>query len=121
MKLKTIIIENTWLPGMDHGWGNGYVLLPKDHHLHGKHYNDIDVEVHHGLTFAELVDEHLVNGWKSPDLTKEDIGGWLVGFDTAHYQDTSENWPKEEVQAENRQACVTITGISITPPALQRG
>lgn len=99
--MKTIIIENTWLMGMNHGWGNGYVLIPEGHPLHGKSYNDIDVDVSGGLTFSELVDEELVNTWPHEGLlTKEDIGSWLVGFDTAHYMDTIERWPKEAVQAE---------------------
>lgn len=85
--LQIELRENTWLKNpivkMDHGWGNGYVKLPKDHPYFGKDYNDIPVDVHGGLTFAEMDGEF-----------------WKVGFDTAHYSDTQENFPKSRVLSE---------------------
>lgn len=101
--MKTFVIENTWLPRgsiIDFGWGNGYVLIPKDYPLHGKHYEEIDVDVHGGLTFSKLVDEHMVEQWK---LDTEDIGSWCIGFDTAHYKDTLLKWPKEKVIEETER------------------
>lgn len=40
-KIKCIpfIEENYWLVGV-HGWGNGYVAVPKHHPLFGKNYSD---------------------------------------------------------------------------------
>lgn len=103
--MRTLIKENNWLPRNtgfssinDFGWGNGYVLIPEGHPAHGKHYDDIDVDVHGGLTFGRLVDDHMIKQW--PELKEEDKGGWLVGFDTAHYDDSLARWPKEAVQAE---------------------
>lgn len=49
----------------------GYVKLPPNHAFSGKHYDEIDVQVHGGLTFA------------CRDLD----GGWWIGFDTAHFED----------------------------------
>ena len=112
--MKTALVENTWLRSpektdwirddrpeprfkIDCGWGNGYVLIPEGHPLHGTHYDNIDVDVHGGLTFSELVTEEMLEIF---NLEKEDIGKWCVGFDTAHYQDTLERWPKERVQEE---------------------
>lgn len=86
MKLKTEILENTWLPrnyGLNFGWGNGYVFLPPGHPYHGVRYDSIPVEVHGGLTFSEAEGEF-----------------WKVGFDTAHWNDSLEAWPEERVQAE---------------------
>ena len=80
------------------GWGNGYVLLDKDHKYFGKHYDDIPVEVHGSLTFSELVKEEMLKHFK--ELSKEDIGKWMIGFDTAHFRDTKENWTKEKVKKE---------------------
>ncbi len=97
--MKTVIIKNTWLNGMEHGWGNGYVLIPEGHILHGKHYDDIDVNIHGGLTFSGLIDEQALV-WGKDILTKDDIGMWMIGFDTAHYSDTMSKWPEEKVQAE---------------------
>jgi len=48
----------------------GYVLLPGGHPYFGKHYDDIPVEVHGGLTFS---------------LTEGDYH--RIGFDCAHYWD----------------------------------
>src|SRR5437870_4030199 len=52
----------------------GYVRVPLAHPAHGKHYGEVDVEIHDGLTFAQLEDctEH------------EDGQGWWFGFSTAH-------------------------------------
>src|SRR5574342_308969 len=95
--MKTFIIKNTWLTFTNHGWGNGYVLIPTDSPLHGMHYNDIDVDIHGGITFSELIDENLANQW---GISPDNIGLWAVGFDTAHFMDTEDKWPKEAVQAE---------------------
>ena len=51
MTLKSFVKELTHLPRngfMDFGWGNGYVVIPEGHPMHGKHYDDIPVEVHPG-------------------------------------------------------------------------
>jgi len=50
---------------------NGYVLLPKDHPDAKNGYDEIDVRVHGGLTFAQ----------------RDTEGGLWVGFDTAHAGD----------------------------------
>lgn len=52
-----------------YGAMNGYVQIPKSHPWHGLDYDDIDVEVHGGLTFSR-------DGW--------------IGFDTLHSGDI---WP----------------------------
>lgn len=65
----------------------GYVAVPPGHPWHGKGYDDIDVGVHGGLTYADLC---------APDIgvchvprpgEPEDV--WWVGFDLAHYGDLS--------------------------------
>lgn len=77
---------------MERGWGNGYVAIPPDHKYHGKHYDDLDIEVHGGLTFTG--NAHLFPDQDLPDSY------WVIGFDTAHYGDTKETWPKERLEAE---------------------
>lgn len=96
--MKTIVRKITWLPRVEHGWGNGYVVIPKGHKYHGVDYDYIPVDVHGGLTFSEMVDEYIIEDWK--ELTKEDIGSWMVGFDTGHCNDTIKKWPKERVIEE---------------------
>ena len=99
--MKTLIKEHhfgTSFLSIYCGWGNGYVLIPKGHPAWGKHYDDIDVDVHEGLTFAQDVTPKLMEHFSG--LSDEDMGMWCVGFDTAHYGDNIENWPKRMVEAE---------------------
>lgn len=49
----------------------GYVCVPKGHPWHGVHYDQIDVDVHGGLTFSELTEN----------------GFWIIGFDWGHLRD----------------------------------
>lgn len=110
--MKVVIREITWMPSLVHcGWGNGYVLIPEGHELHGVDYNEIDVDVHGGLTFSELVTEEMAERWGI--FSPEDIGMWCIGFDTAHYGDTKENWSKEAVQKEAEMLRVRISNNGI--------
>lgn len=78
------------------GWGNGYVCIPKGHPLHGKDYDDIDVAVHYGLTFAAAAKD--ISNW--PEIPKGCKTSWVVGFDTAHLGDNKEKWTEKAVEAE---------------------
>lgn len=68
----------------------GYVRVPAGHPMHGKSYEDPNVEVHGGLTFAEIEPcEH------------EDGTGYWFGFDCAHSGDANydpDNLPAHEVE-----------------------
>lgn len=107
IKLRYFLREITWLNGMDHGWGNGYVLIPVGHPLHNMDYDKIPVDVHGGLTFGEIVTKEMVDRWNTDMndtcLTNDDIGAYLIGFDTAHLDDTQYNWPKEAVEQETQE------------------
>lgn len=114
MKLKTQILENTWLKSsyakaaaygisdltLNHGWGNGYVIIPEGHPCFKMSYDEIhenyDIDVHGGLTYSEMAED-------GNDVFKHHSGCWVVGFDTAHYRDTLDRWPKEAVQAETER------------------
>ena len=60
------------------GYRCGYVRVPAGHPWHGKDYNDLDPDVHGGLTFAKADTDCGKGG--------EDSAWWL-GFDCAHYMD----------------------------------
>ena len=84
------------------GYANGYVAVPKDHPFFGKDYDDVDVEVHGGLTFAcpgnnitaaNLPETEVLEGC----LYDLDENWWVFGFDTCHYMDNLDNWPREAV------------------------
>lgn len=98
--MKTVIVENTWFTRdfMDFGWGNGYVLIPEGHPYYNTDYDDIDVNIHGGLTFGKIIDDEMIEKWN--ELSPEDKGYYMIGFDTAHLGDSLDNWPKERVQAE---------------------
>lgn len=59
--------------GPNQSFVNGYVQVPDNHPFYGLDYEDIDVNIHGGLTYAE-------EGW--------------IGFDTAHAFDI---WTDEEL------------------------
>jgi len=67
----------------------GYVGVPPGHRLHGRDCNDVDAEVHGGLTFANSCDEdappergicHVPEPGRPADV-------WRFGFDCAHFRD----------------------------------
>jgi hypothetical protein len=67
----------------------GYVGVPEGHPWHGKGYDDIDAEVHGGLTYSDQCEEierpeegicH-IPGPGEPDNV------WWLGFDCAHFMD----------------------------------
>jgi hypothetical protein len=89
--MKSFVLKNTWTPvKFAQGWGNGYVVIPVAHPLHGVHYDMIDIDVHGGLTFSELVDDVLIENFAGK-LSEEDKGCWVVGFDTAHAYSNEEH------------------------------
>ena len=102
--MKTFVKEITWLGEIDTGWGNGYVLIPEGHILFGEHYDVINesVDVHGGLTFS--------NSSENVDFVDCE-GYWVIGFDTAHYDDTLEKWPKHRVEEETERLANQLRGI----------
>jgi hypothetical protein len=115
---RVILIETEQFgPEISHliqrGWGNGYVIIPKGHALHGIDYNEInksfDVNVHGGLTYSELIDEEFVENIKN--LHSYDIGCWMIGFDTAHYGDSLQKWPRAKVLLEANSLLQQVNAI----------
>ena len=107
LKMDIHIIENTWAPANTksmRGWGNGYVIIPKGHALHGVDYDNVHVliphlEVHGGLTYSDAGKN--LKDFSSKHPTSEDA--WVVGFDTSHWDDTLEKWPKSRVLEETNK------------------
>lgn len=64
-----LVVHNTM------GFRCGYIRIPFDHPWHGKDWEDIDCEVHGGITFS------------CPD-TEDD--SWWIGFDCAHASDAAD-------------------------------
>mgnify|MGYP003651145990 CR=1 FL=1 len=77
------------------GWGNGYVAVSPTHPLHLGNITQIKISlvqslnVNGGITYNDYGDgKYAPKDW------------WVFGFDTSHFGDTIEKWPKEAVEAE---------------------
>lgn len=62
----------------------GYVGVSKKHPDYGKYYEDIDIDVHGGLTFAAGCAEDREHGICHIVGPGEDDAVWWFGFDTGH-------------------------------------
>lgn len=58
---------------MPMGYRCGYVGVPKTHPAYGKDYDELHIDCHGGLTYA---DDHLYN--------QDDVETWWLGFDCGH-------------------------------------
>lgn len=54
-----------------------YIKIPKTHKYYGIDYNDLDINVHGGLTYSK---NKLIINFK-------ELKGWFIGWDYAHYGD----------------------------------
>lgn len=83
----------------------GYVGVPSNHAAYGKGYNDVEVDVHGGLTYANQCSGRICHV-PSPGMP-DDV--WWLGFDCAHAGDFSPSsnqfhgaypWPIEQYDHE---------------------
>jgi len=82
MEIKTKLRGYTI--GRKSGYGCGYVGVPTEHPWYGKDYDQIDADVHGGLTWsADYVGGDPKDGY------------WWIGFDTAHSEDNMVNCGKQ--------------------------
>lgn len=64
----------------------GYVGVPKHHPWHGKDYDDCEVEVHWGLTYAGKCAGKICHKEETDGkIANQDV--WWLGFDCAHSGD----------------------------------
>ncbi len=61
----------------------GYAGVPPTHPLFGKDYNEVEVEAHGGLTYADHCEGHICH---VPELGESDEVFWF-GFDCGHSGD----------------------------------
>lgn len=69
---RRMVLEGHNNDHLSGGYLCGYLILPPSHPWFGKHYDNIDCEVHGGLTFCDGAAEE-----------------WAIGFDCAHSWDVS--------------------------------
>ncbi len=105
--ILTHTIENTWLDGLcPHGWGNGYVGVPKGHPWYGLEYEKVPADVHGGLTFGS---QHVK--WDLPPDYH-----WF-GFDTCHWGDNADNCTEAYVKTETERLADQARAAVSQPPS----
>lgn len=103
MNILCLIVDGNFrkLGFFQHGWGNGYIGVPKDHPWYGKGYDSIEADVHGGLTYASY--DH-PNGGRD--------GNWWIGFDTFHagdnFTDHDKVFVEDEVKRLKEQALAEV-------------
>ena len=76
----------------------GYVGVGPDHPLHGVQYDDVDVDVHGGLTYSDACQGEICHvPWPNRE---HDI--WWLGFDCAHYMDYAPRMAADLREARKR-------------------
>jgi len=113
MEIETIVVKDDYHDRRhsDFGWGNGYVLVNSSHPLYGKNWDEINLDVHGGITFSELVTPHLRGIF---GLRPGAEGKWCIGFDTHHGGDTLAEWTESKVREETerlKQLVITASKI----------
>jgi hypothetical protein len=93
---------------IEKGWGNGYVAVPPTHPLHLGNITQEKIslvqnlDVNGGITYNDYGDGiHAPKDW------------WVFGFDTAHFGDTIEKWPKEAVEDETKRLFCQLLDIEL--------
>ena len=104
--MRVITNKNTINIDLDFpcGESNGYLVIDdKKHPWFGKEFDEIDIEVHGGLTFSGEIISEAMSFYS--ELTEDDIGSWMIGFDTCHdypaeiYEDGCFIWNDDAVRA----------------------
>lgn len=96
------ILSSKFYP-IKHGWGNGYVAIPKEHPLYGKDYMhpDVNLDAHGGITFSDFANSLDLNELPELQVITDDIKDyWVFGFDTLHAGDDEENCNEEYVKLQ---------------------
>lgn len=75
---------------MTYAWC-GYVGLPKTHPFYGKPYEEIEVDVHGGLTYAAYCSHYICH------KTEEEDDLFWLGFDCAHCNDLTPGMHRKDL------------------------
>lgn len=76
---------------------NGYVILGENHPFDGARDIIGNYDVHGGITFANKLKDFNIDPY--PELWAY-ADNWVVGFDTAHAGDNTENWDLDKTVNE---------------------
>ncbi len=94
-----------------HGWGNGYVVIPKWHRLYSVPIDELELFAHGSITWSDYI---APGEWEWREgLTPNDLDKRIIGFDTGHAWDTIEDWPKERVQLEANKLLDQVVNYNV--------
>lgn len=93
-----------------------YIEIPKNHKYYLKNYDEINIDVHGGLSYS---DNYLIV--ENEKLTNT----WFIGWDYAHYDDfigyelnyplefrtSGKKWTTEEIQEEVYSVCKQLKEV----------
>lgn len=92
-----------------------YIKIPKDHKYYKKEYDEINIDVHGGLTYST---DYLYIS------ENEKIDGWFIGWDYSHCGDFAgyytkkdgclynlKKWTTQEIFKEIKKACYQIQKV----------
>jgi hypothetical protein len=93
-----------------------YVGVPSRHALGGKHYDDLDLAVHGGLTYAGEGHGRWPEGWYWYGWDYAHSGDYATYYDTtgifAHHQRQDHKWLPSEVIAEAQAVAVVFKALA---------
>ncbi len=97
-------IPATVLKAIQRGWGKGYIVVHKTHKLYEAGLDNIEVQVHGGITYLGYLryfkyHYQVIKLFKRKNL--DDY--YVIGFDTAHYKDNKIQQDKEYVESETKK------------------
>lgn len=100
-KILPFVLESSLDHYLQKGWGNGYIAISSNHPCYCLSNGEIyrmfpSIEVHGGITYngylQKMFWQRINPKYKIPNNPKL----WILGFDTAHYNSTKEDWPDEK-------------------------
>lgn len=118
LPIYAFVLDATSFRHGNYGTHNGYVAVPSNHPWYSKAELEINMilpmYIHEGVTYSYNYSMEDVNSENfkleqiipTEQISLEELAKsnyWLVGFDTAHSNDTPETWNKTAVRAETEK------------------
>lgn len=103
IKEKPIAYKDGFLAS---GWGSGYVAVPKEHPYFEKFAEEMDIDIHGGISYTKYGSS--LRGILPKFQTNK---YWLIGFDTFHAGDNKVNKNEEFVKQETERLYKQLTSV----------
>lgn len=84
-----VLESNTSEYALERGWGNGYAVVDPNNKLHGLSESEV-------MGMGVSIESEIAYSGKMEYIKGKEH--WVIGFDTAHFGDSIEKWPKSRVE-----------------------